>query len=77
MHDGNYALWSGDVSDGITPGVQDGLINFIDHNELENALPGFITGYNTLDLTGDRIVESGDFSLVENNDVIVISRSHP
>ena len=77
LGDGNFALWSGDVSDGTTVGVQDGIINKYDHVEIENAAQLFITGYVTNDLTGDGIVESADFSLMEHNDVISISVSRP
>ncbi len=77
LGDGNYGLWSGDVTDGITPGVQDGEINELDRMEIENALKNFLTGYQVTDLTGDGIVESADFSLGEYNFVNQIRVSRP
>ena len=60
LGDGNFALFSGDVN-------QDGLINIADYNEIKNATRLFVTGYLTDDLNGDSLIESVDFSLVENN----------
>ena len=77
LGDGFYALWSGDVTDGITPGVRDGIINDADHTLINNALQQFNTGYIFPDLTGDGIVESADFSLIELNYIFAITRSRP
>jgi PKD repeat protein/subtilisin-like proprotein convertase family protein len=60
LSDGNYALWSGDID-------QDGDIDTDDFHAIENNAQLFITGYSLHDITGNGIVESADFSLVENN----------
>ena len=60
LGDGNFAIYSGDVS-------SDGIINLSDHTSVENSSLTFFTGYNKHDLNGDSIVESADFSIVENN----------
>lgn len=65
--DGEFCFYSGDVSDGITPGTQDGIINKDDNDSLENSLSLFTTGYSVYDLTGDGLVESADFSLIGTN----------
>lgn len=65
--DGEYCLFSGDVSDGVTNGAQDGVIDDNDFNDIENSLQFFLSGYTINDLTGDQIVESADFSLIGNN----------
>lgn len=77
LGDGNFALWSGDVNNGITPGIQDGLINNLDHVNIEDAIGLFITGYEIIDLTGDGIVESSDYSLIEYNSILSISVLRP
>ena len=64
---GQYALYSGDISNGITPGIHDGQIDSSDYNELQNSLGQFVSFYDFHDLTGDFVVETMDFSLIENN----------
>ncbi|MBL0102877.1 MAG: hypothetical protein IPP51_03435 [Bacteroidetes bacterium] len=44
-----YGIYSGDITNGVTPGVQDGIINEADFLELENSLNLFLTGYNIHD----------------------------
>lgn len=65
--DGEFCLFSGDVSNGITNGVQDGIIDTSDFDAVETSLSFFITEYNLFDLTGDGIVESSDYSLIGTN----------
>ncbi len=65
--DGEYCLFSGDVSNGIIHGVQDGIIDHNDYEAMEEGILLFITGYSVFDLTGDGIVESSDISLGETN----------
>ncbi len=65
--DGEFCFYSGDVSDGVSSGVQDGIINIDDYDALENSLTLFTTGYSVYDLTGDGLVESADFSLIGTN----------
>lgn len=75
--DGEFCLFSGDVSDGVTSGVQDGLINIDDYQLMENALLQFISTYHVSDLTGDWITETADFSLLENNVLLNLSVQRP
>ncbi|MBK6987761.1 MAG: hypothetical protein IPH33_05720 [Bacteroidetes bacterium] len=58
--DGTFSLLSGDVN-------KDGVINDIDYLLLENGLLNLTENYTVLDLTGDNLIESSDFSLIENN----------
>lgn len=60
LGDGNFAIWNGDIN-------RDGLIDLSDLSILQIAADGFQNGYVLSDLTGDRIVESADFSFIENN----------
>jgi len=70
MGDGRYAIWSGDVD-------QNGSIDSLDNSQMEISIPLFITGYVTEDLSGDGIVESSDFSLLENNIELLINAIKP
>ena len=63
----NYALFSGDVN-------QNGIIDYDDYDYVKDASSYFNTGYIVDDLTGDWIVESADFSVVENNIGRIIMR---
>ena len=58
--DGTFSLLSGDVN-------KDGVVNDIDYLLLENGLLNLTENYTVLDLTGDNLIESSDFSLIENN----------
>jgi acid phosphatase len=60
MIDGNFALISGDVT-------SDDIINISDFTSIKNSTKIFQNGYLPNDLNGDKIVDSTDFSLVENN----------
>ena len=64
---GVFAIWSGDVTNGTTPGLQDGIINDSDFNLIQSTLTTFLSGYNYRDLSGDKFVESSDYSLIDNN----------
>jgi hypothetical protein len=72
-----WALWSGDIADGITLGAKDGVIESYDYSQLENDYQGFLFGYYISDLNGDGVVESLDYSIIENNYQLFIFASHP
>jgi hypothetical protein len=69
MGDGNFAFWSGDISDAatMTIGLQDGIIESQDYLDMENAVYLIYVGYNYEDLTGDGVVEESDYIIIENN----------
>ncbi len=68
LGDGNFAIWSGDISDPILGvGHHDGVIESQDYGDLENALYYTLLGYTYEDITGDGIVESDDYVLMGNN----------
>ena len=67
LGDGRFALYSGDVN-------QDNQINRSDFDELKDAIQLFPFGYLIKDLTGDYLIESSDFSLLENNIGRIIMR---
>ncbi len=58
--DGSFALYSGDVD-------MNGLINNDDFIDIENNCSLFLSGYRKDDLSGDGLIESLDYSIVENN----------
>jgi PKD repeat protein len=60
LTDGNFALYSGDSN-------QDGIINFTDLADIVLLSQLITTGYLSNDLNGDGMVESTDYSIVENN----------
>lgn len=60
LGDGNFAVWSGDVT-------QNGVIDISDFNSVQSSSQLFLYGYLSNDLTGDGIVEGADYSLIENN----------
>ena len=57
---GKWAIRSGDVN-------QDGAINNTDFTLLQSVLTSLSIGYQSNDVTGDNLVESADYSLVETN----------
>jgi hypothetical protein len=69
LGDGNFALYSGDVT-------RDDLININDYDEIKTSVLLFLTGYVPDDLTGDHLVESADFTLIENNGFLLFT-IHP
>ncbi|MBK8363471.1 MAG: PKD domain-containing protein [Bacteroidetes bacterium] len=64
---GVFAIYSGDISNGISGGVADGQVTMADLNELQAFVTQFLNNYNYHDLNGDFSVESLDYSLMENN----------
>lgn len=65
-----YAIRSGDIN-------QDDVIDHTDVMLLEGSLTGMPTGYQVNDLTGDNLVESTDYSLVETNSKSSITVKKP
>ncbi|MBL0103410.1 MAG: putative metal-binding motif-containing protein [Bacteroidetes bacterium] len=70
LGNGFYGMWSGDVN-------QDGLIDENDFVSVETDLPLFSQGYLSQDLDGNQIIESADYSLIENNSAFGLSVIHP
>jgi hypothetical protein len=64
---GGFAIRSGDVN-------QDGIIDTVDMELIGASSSLFSVGYIPADLDGDGMAESADYSLVENNLLISISR---
>jgi hypothetical protein len=64
---GIYTLRSGDVN-------KDAIIDLNDISNITQSVESFSTGYIPEDLNGDSMVESADFSLVENNFLFSVSR---
>jgi hypothetical protein len=63
-----WAIYSGDVTDTANKtGPQDHVVDIDDYNGIENAVFYTYLGYVVEDLTGDGIVESKDYVLIENN----------
>ena len=58
---GVWGFYSGDVP------VKDAQISLSDLSTLQTMYSGIVTGYNAYDLNGDGILESADYSLLENN----------
>jgi subtilisin-like proprotein convertase family protein len=78
LHDGNFAMWSGDISDvSYGVGYQDQVIEGQDYSDMENALLLISTGYVYEDITGDGVVEGLDYSIMENNVYYLIMAMHP
>ncbi|MBL0102872.1 MAG: hypothetical protein IPP51_03410 [Bacteroidetes bacterium] len=67
---GKWGIWSGDVN-------QDGVIDGVDLTRIENSTKVFSVGYLPEDLTGDHLVESTDYSLVDTNSGLLIYRMKP
>ena len=78
LGDGNWAFYSGDISD-ATLGLssQDGIVESQDYGDMENAVSITRLGYVTEDLTGDGIVESSDYVFMENNVYYTRISIHP
>jgi len=72
-----WCLWVGDISDGITLGTHDGIIESADITEVDNAVTDVLIGYNVQDLTGDDIVESADITIADNNATLVVYAQKP
>lgn len=67
LGDGNYAVWSGDLSNSSQQSKNDGFINEEDLLKMETVSQSFNSGYLREDITGDGVVESADYSMLENN----------
>jgi len=68
LGDGNFALWSGDISHAyFGVGYQDEVIESQDYVDMENAVNAILLGYIPQDITGDGIVEAADYAIEENN----------
>jgi hypothetical protein len=70
MGDGNFALYSGDVD-------QNGMIDEGDFSIVESDTQLFLTGYISADLNGDNLIESSDYSLLQNNASALITVAKP
>lgn len=79
VESGKFAMWSGDISNSVSYGTQDGLINDFDFNLMEGVIPAFNTGYGSgpADLDGDGIIDAADYSLLENNLQFGLIKMHP
>ena len=67
---GKYGIYAGDVN-------QDGIINSLDLQMVQNGAASFETGYNTNDCTGDGKTDLLDLQVVENNSRNFIYFSRP
>ncbi|MFZ7144189.1 MAG: hypothetical protein ACO1G6_02495 [Bacteroidota bacterium] len=70
LGDGNFAIFSGDIN-------HDGYIDLNDLSSIETGSWDFSSGYVVPDLTGDNIVESSDYCLIENNIPLNITLKRP
>jgi hypothetical protein len=78
LGDGNFAFWSGDVTDSQTgTGPQDGIIESADYLQIDNAVQIILSGYVNEDLTGDGVVEAEDYLIIENNVAGIIYAVRP
>ena len=79
LDDGNFALWSGDISNDSLNlyGYQDGFIQSKDYFYMEQAVFTTSLGYTPADLSGDGIVESLDYMFMENSYYFLLSSMHP
>ena len=76
LSSGIWGLWSGDIS-GNVPGIQDGIIDENDILHWESEVLNYKAGYYHEDINGDGIIESSDFSILENNLIFGIHISRP
>lgn len=67
---GVWAIYGGDVN-------QDGTINFSDFQMVDAVMNQFYSGYIREDVNGDRLVESADYSFIENKLAILRSVIRP
>jgi len=62
-----WAFYSGDIADNNSQLLQDGIISIQDLNEMETEVGLILIGYVPADLTGDIIVQSNDYLILNNN----------
>jgi lysophospholipase L1-like esterase len=67
---GKYALFSGDVN-------QDGLINVVDLQKVENTAKSFGFGYSKDDVNGDGVVDIFDLQVIDNNKILFLNKARP
>jgi hypothetical protein len=77
MIDGPWAIMSGDMSDGVTSGLQDGNIDLLDFPEWDNGNTNFSLGYLPADLNGDVNVDLLDFPFWNANNSLFAYTQHP
>ena len=70
FNDGKYGIYSGDVN-------QDGGIDIIDMQGIENDASNFQYGYNSTDVNGDLGSDILDMQIVENNSGLFIYYARP
>lgn len=70
LESGVFGIWSGDVN-------QDDFIDDTDFLTIENGSNVFGIGYIPEDITGDWIIESSDYSMIENNTGSIITLLRP
>jgi hypothetical protein len=68
--DGKFAIFNGDID-------QNGIIDSLDLAGVEESSTFFTTGYHVADVTGDSVVESSDYSIIDNNVKMGISLIRP
>lgn len=75
---GVYCIYSGDVTNGTTVGIQDGNINTSDKKAVQDTLPSFQIGvYDVRDITGDGFVDEDDYRIMQNNVQLGVSVQRP
>jgi hypothetical protein len=77
MTDGQWAILSGDYSDGITLGTHDGSIDLNDFLTADSDISFFRLGYLYTDLNGDVNVDLNDYVLWEFNNSVFAFTQHP
>ena len=67
---GIWALYSGDAN-------QDGTVDGLDMNMIENDANAFAFGYNVSDISGDGATDGLDMNFVENNSNLFLFVAQP
>jgi hypothetical protein len=67
---GHYCIYSGDVN-------QDGVINTLDIDMIDNEALNFGKGYLPTDLNGDGLIDALDLILADNNAALLITTQRP
>ena len=68
---GVWGFYSGDLP------IKNAIVNIGDMGAIESAFSGVLSGYNAFDLNGDGLLESSDYSLLENNVAIGVQVVKP